>query len=52
MRKAEAKRDVEQIAALQLDMINVDAGNGHRHVQFQQGAAPDGEPDGSGRRTP
>lgn len=36
------------VAALQLDVINVDAGNGHRHVQFQQGAAPDG----SGRRTP
>ncbi|SDH86377.1 hypothetical protein SAMN05192558_105404 [Actinokineospora alba] len=36
------------VAALQLDVVNVAAGNGHRHVQFS--GAPDNEPEGSGTR--
>lgn len=43
------------VAALQLDVINVDAGNGHVHVQLPSGGDSgavmlDGEPEGSGRR--
>lgn len=38
------------VAALQLDVINVEAGNGHVHVNFGSGGpAPDSEPEGSGR---
>lgn len=36
------------VAALQLDVVNVQIGKGHLHVQFQ--SAPDSEPEGSGRR--
>jgi hypothetical protein len=41
------------VAAIQLDVINIEAGKGHVHVQLSSGAgsgavAPDGEPEGSG----
>lgn len=43
------------VAAVQLDVINIAAGRGHVHVQLSTGAdpgviAPDGAPEGSGRR--
>lgn len=43
------------VAAVQLDVINIEAGKGHVHVQLPSGAgsgtiAPDGAPEGSGRR--
>ncbi len=42
------------VAAVQLDVINIEAGRGHVHVQLSTGApgglAPDGAPEGSGRR--
>ncbi len=43
------------VAALQLDVISVDAGKGHVHVQLPSGpnsgiAPPDSEPEGSGQR--
>jgi hypothetical protein len=43
------------VAAIQLDVINIDAGNGHVHVQLPAGPesgaiAPDSSPEGSGRR--
>jgi hypothetical protein len=43
------------VAAIQLDVINIDAGNGHVHVQLPAGPGsgaipPDGSPEGSGRR--
>ncbi|WP_447007981.1 hypothetical protein ACRAKI_16535 [Saccharothrix isguenensis] len=43
------------VAALQLDVINIDGGNGHVHVQLPSGGDSgtvmlDGEPEGSGRR--
>jgi hypothetical protein len=38
------------VAAIQLDVINIEAGEGHVHVGLGDGAnAPDGEPEGSGR---
>lgn len=43
------------VAAVQLDVINIEAGKGHVHVQLPSGTgsgaiAPDGAPEGSGRR--
>ena len=41
------------VAAVQLDVINIEAGRGHVHVQLPSGAgaiAPDGAPEGSGQR--
>lgn len=39
------------VAALQLDVINIEAGKGHVHIQLDPRSAPlDGEPEGSGRR--
>lgn len=41
------------VAALQLDVINIEAGRGHVHVQLPSGSGMtpiDGEPEGSGRR--
>lgn len=43
------------VAAVQLDVINIDAGYGHAHVQLPAGPesgaiAPDNSPEGSGRR--
>ena len=43
------------VAAIQLDVINIDAGYGHAHVVLPSGAdsgviAPDDSPEGSGRR--
>lgn len=43
------------VAAIQLDVINIDAGKGHVHVQLPFGAGsgvvgPDTAPEGSGRR--
>lgn len=43
------------VAAIQLDVINIEAGKGHVHVQLPAGAgsgaiAPDSAPEGSGRR--
>jgi hypothetical protein len=43
------------VAAIQLDVINIDAGNGHVHIQLPAGPesgaiAPDSLPEGSGRR--
>jgi len=43
------------VAAIQLDVINIEAGKGHVHVQLPSGTgsgvvAPDGAPEGSGRR--
>jgi hypothetical protein len=43
------------VAAIQLDVINIEAGNGHVHIQLPAGPesgaiAPDSAPEGSGRR--
>ncbi|MFE2753837.1 hypothetical protein ACFXGA_17760 [Actinosynnema sp. NPDC059335] len=41
------------VAALQLDVINIEAGRGHVHVQLPSGSGTtpiDGEPEGSGER--
>jgi hypothetical protein len=43
------------VAAIQLDVINIDAGNGHAHVVLPAGPdsgviAPDSSPEGTGRR--
>ncbi|XVV00272.1 hypothetical protein ACQPW3_22780 [Actinosynnema sp. CA-248983] len=39
------------VAALQLDVINIEAGKGHVHIQLDPRSGPlDNEPEGSGRR--